>query len=96
MKQKEFEYFSYDPDNGFETWQTEEDAKKAALESIDYYRDYACDGWNEEVGGVCWGKIKQESVITDRKTIKEAKEDLGVVLDDANVSCYVDYGLRDT
>lgn len=50
-----FKYFVYDPDSGFETYRTAEEAKAAAKEAIDYYRGDAIDGWPDEVSQVCWG-----------------------------------------
>ena len=90
-----FKYFSYCPESGFETHTTAKEAEKSAQDSIDYFRDYASDGWDEHVEGVCWGEIKQHTVITDRKTLKEAEEELGLTFDSAEVSGYVDYGLED-
>ena len=56
-----YNFFMFDPDNGFETYETAEEAKAAADEAIDYYRGEAGDGWPEEVSQVCWGEIKQET-----------------------------------
>ena len=33
-----------------------------AEESLQAYRDVADEGWDDEVTGVCWGEIKQETV----------------------------------
>lgn len=55
-------YFGYDPENGFETFHTAEEAKNYAQGSIDDYRGISCDGWSEEVENVCWGEINQVSV----------------------------------
>lgn len=90
-----FKYFSYCPESGFETHQTKKEAEKSAQESIDYFRDYADEGWDEAVNNVCWGEINQHTVMIDQKTIKEAEEDLGLILDTANVAGYADYGLED-
>lgn len=51
-------WFSYDPEDGFETHATEADARKRAMESIDYAHE---DGWGEHVTGICWGEIKEEA-----------------------------------
>ncbi|MFH2660065.1 hypothetical protein ABK774_11795 [Enterobacter hormaechei] len=56
-----YKFFMFDPDNGFETYKTAEEAKAAADEAIDYYRGDAVDGWPEEVEQVCWGEIKQDA-----------------------------------
>lgn len=91
----EYKYFAYCPDSGFETFQTREEAEKYAQEAIDWFRDSASEGWNEEVSGVCWGEIKQETVMTCCKTVKEAEEELGVIIDATCYSGYADYGLKD-
>jgi hypothetical protein len=70
---KPFRYFSYSHDTGFDTYETAEEAKKAAEESLQGYRDTAHgDEWDEEVTGVCWGEIKQEIVeLTTGETIND-------------------------
>ncbi|NHR05762.1 hypothetical protein HA052_11180 [Chromobacterium haemolyticum] len=50
-------YFAYDPDTGFEQFNTEAEAMSFAQESIDAYRDAAGDGWDEGVENVCWGVV---------------------------------------
>lgn len=57
----DYKFFMYDPENGFETYKTAEEAKAAANEAIDYYRGDAGDGWPDEVSQVCWGEIKEEA-----------------------------------
>ncbi|WP_075201130.1 hypothetical protein [Serratia marcescens] len=54
-------FFAYDPDNGFEEFNTKDEAIAAAESYIDYYRGEACDGWPDEVAQVSWGIIMQES-----------------------------------
>lgn len=54
-------FFMYDPESGFETYETAEQAKSAAEDAIDWYRGEAVDGWSDEVEQVCWGEIKQDS-----------------------------------
>jgi hypothetical protein len=60
-------FFSYDPDNGFETHQTLEQAKSAAGKCLGSYRDDAHEGWADEVTGICWGEIKQIIAETERR-----------------------------
>ncbi|OWY39367.1 hypothetical protein CEK28_08595 [Xenophilus sp. AP218F] len=50
-------YFAYDPDTGFERFNTEAEAKEYAQTSINAYRDAAGDGWDESVENVCWGVV---------------------------------------
>lgn len=77
-------YFSYCPESGFDTFKTEELAKKAADEAIDWFRDNSNEGWDEVVANVCWGEIKQDAnmVPTNQK----------VELEGEMVDCY-DYKL---
>lgn len=48
-------WFMYDPDCGYDEFDTEEEALSAAERAIDYYRD--CDGWPEDVAGVTVGRV---------------------------------------
>ena len=50
-------FFIYGDDTGFDLFDSAEDAKKAAQDSIDEYRHEAGDGWPEEVERVCWGVV---------------------------------------
>lgn len=84
-------YFSYCPDGGFETHRTELQAKTSAEESLSYFRENACDGWSEEVDGICWGKISQDTHIVSSMTIKEAEAE-GIIVS-SDCSRVVDYGL---
>lgn len=51
-------YFSFDVEYGFNTHKTAEEAQEAAENYLDYYRDYADEGWSENAKQVCWGEIK--------------------------------------
>ena len=59
---KAYRYFAYSPETGFDTYETSAEAKGAAEEALQAYRDVADDMWDEEVTGVCWGEIKQKAV----------------------------------
>ena len=82
-----YKFFMFDPDNGFETYKTAEEAKAAADEAIHYYREDACDGWPEEVEQVCWGEIKQETTQTG---LRPREED-----DPGSCEMICDYQLKD-
>lgn len=58
-------FFMYSDDAGFETYQTQEEAIKAAEEMIDDYREDAGDGWPEEAGTTRWGVIIQQATECD-------------------------------
>lgn len=85
MTKKQF--FMFDPDNGFETYPTAEEAKTAAEEAIDYYRGEAADGWADEVAQVCWGEIKQESQQVGLRPCEEG--------DPGSCEMICDYALED-
>lgn len=53
-------YFSYSED-GMEYHDTAVKAKAAAQEVIDFYLGDACDGWNEAVTQVCWGRVTEDA-----------------------------------
>jgi hypothetical protein len=78
-------YFSYDPEAGFETHDSEEKAKAAAAESLQDYRDNAGEGWDELVEQVCWGEIKQITVMGEKTPAEHPEYDY-----------LVDYALADT
>lgn len=63
-------WFSYDPDTGFDVHDTEQAAQLAAEECIEYYREQAGDGWNENVESICWGVISQEAVRVSSVPVK--------------------------
>ncbi|MBL4797211.1 MAG: hypothetical protein JKY50_07345 [Oleispira sp.] len=56
------EYFVYDSDGGFETFNNIQDRDKYAEDSIQGYLD---DGWSEEVTTVCAGVITHKTIQTD-------------------------------
>lgn len=51
-------YFAYDYDNGFELFDSAEDAENAAQKYLDGYREWAHEGWDEGVEQICWGKVQ--------------------------------------
>jgi hypothetical protein len=82
-------FFSYDPNDGFDTHETADQAMAAAEKALDRYRNEAPDGWDEDVTGVCWGEIKQITVETERRPRTD---------DDICEPCLleiIDYGLMD-
>ena len=58
-------FFMYSDDSGFETFETQEEAVKAAQEMIDACREDAYDGWPEEADTIRWGVVIQQSTETD-------------------------------
>ncbi|HBQ7250078.1 hypothetical protein [Klebsiella pneumoniae] len=58
-------FFMYSDDSGFETFETQEEAFKAAQEMIDACREDAYDGWPEEADSIRWGIVIQQATETD-------------------------------
>lgn len=84
-------YFSYDPNSdGLQFHATEDEAKKAAEDILDYERDEASEGWGDYIDQICWGELKQRVVMTECRLRTD---------DDTFVSSYcdtvVDYGFID-
>jgi hypothetical protein len=58
-------YFSNDPDDGgIDFWDTEEQARDAAKEILERWRQYAIEDneWPHYADQICWGEIKQIAV----------------------------------
>jgi hypothetical protein len=83
-------YFSYHPENGFNLHETEEKAKQAAQNNLDYERDMACDGWSDDVHSICWGEVKQHIV----ETMSRPRTDEDIYVSDDLVTI-TNYGLVD-
>lgn len=50
-------WYSYDPEEGYDTWSTAQEAENAAAASLEHFRDQSTDGWHEDVGGISWGRL---------------------------------------
>lgn len=60
-------YFAYSADSGFELFDTQVEAEAAAESIIAGYLEDAFDGgWDEDVESVCWGEVKQHTVMADK------------------------------
>ena len=78
-------YFVYDPEEGFQTFLTEEAAKEHAEWVLGEERSYASgDGWSELVTQICWGKVMGKVELT-----KEWESD------SPDFDVYQDYELKD-
>ena len=64
-------FFSYDPDVGFETHKTEQEAQQAAKESIAQYRVIADETWPAEATEVYYGLILGESCEIDSGVVND-------------------------
>lgn len=60
-------FFSYDPEDGFSFHTSEAEAKKAAEDSLECYRDVCSEGWPEEVESVCWGTVQEIAGMTNKR-----------------------------
>lgn len=60
-------FFAYSTECGYEEFDTKEKAIDFATDEIDDFRGYACDGWSDEVGSVCWGVVMQRATEIDRR-----------------------------
>lgn len=58
--------FTYD---SFETFDTEQEAKREAEKALEFFRDEVSDaGWDEGSEQICWGKVSQKAtVVSDRE-----------------------------
>lgn len=60
----------------FHTHASREEAEKAASAALDEFRDAACDGWDECVHNVSWGRISQIATVTEDRP--RTDEDYGL------------------
>jgi len=67
-------WFSYDPGDGFEFHPNEEEAKLRCETALDHYRADAVDGWDEEVGQICYGRITNQVVMLWEKNRPDESE----------------------
>ncbi len=67
----------YDPECGFEEFDSQEEAQAAAQECLDDYRDDARDGWNEAVTQLRWGRFEvyQAATETHREPAEPGRRD---------------------
>ena len=60
-------WFSYDTENGVAFHETAGKAQAEADKNLELSRDYADDGWDENVEDICWGEVKGKVVETERR-----------------------------
>ena len=85
-------YFSYDPaGNEIRFHDTAAEAEKEAESALELYREDACDsGWDESVGNVCWGEVKQRAVAS------QIPAEEGATFDGEPVTHWTHYEITDT
>lgn len=98
------DWYSYDPDDGFQHWGSAAEAQRAAEEALEYARDDAGDGWSE-VRAICWGRLVVSEQVVETYRLEVPP---GVTLDEdglgsdgidyssipENCDALVDYALR--
>ena len=88
-KKKSRDWFSYSNDYGFETHETEEEARKSAQDVLwEYRNDAADDGWSDEVHSIKIGRVTDWIIETDRR---KSTPDDGSDWDEL-----VDYGISES
>ena len=61
------EFCSYDPSEGFELWDTEEEARNEACSQLDASLQDNCWCFEEsEMQKICWGRIAEHAQVTKR------------------------------
>lgn len=55
VKKPKVQYFSYDPEDGSELHDTEDEARRAVESYLDYARDRSAEGWPEDMEEAGWG-----------------------------------------
>jgi hypothetical protein len=59
-------WFSFDGED-FETHNTADEAKSAAVAALDDYRSEAADGWSDAAYNVCWGRVVEAATVTVKR-----------------------------
>lgn len=57
-------WYAYDPEEGFEFFDTEDEARKWAEEAMEHYHDTASDGWPDNIAALQWGEVLPRQVAT--------------------------------
>lgn len=83
-------FFSNNPDGrGLVFHETDKEAQKQANEALEAYRENASDeGWDDNVGDVCWGEVRQIA------TASETPAEEGETFNGELIDFYVDYQLE--
>jgi hypothetical protein len=70
-RQSALRYFCWDDGVGFDTYATLDEARKAAQESLDEYRNSADEGWPEETDNLCYGVILGGASVVSTRPMTE-------------------------
>ena len=97
-------FFSFDPDEGFETHCTAEEARQAAEKSLKAHAEIAnSDGWMEPmVKEIQWGELHVKQIVQESSRITKPPADQidedgfdGENNDWSEWDCILDFELRD-
>lgn len=50
-------WYVYDPEEGMDTYATEDEAREAAEAALEHFRDKSSDGWHEDMASLQWGRL---------------------------------------
>lgn len=78
------QWFSYDPDGmGFMFHDTEEQARRSCLSSVDIHEQWAADDvWADSAGCVCWGRVLQRFTETERRPVDPEEDNVPDFIED--------------
>lgn len=73
MTLSDSKFYSYDPEHGFETHETEKEARDEAEATLEHYADQAPEGWHENVDDIEWGQMTRlgECIQTNTRDAEE-------------------------
>jgi len=67
-----YRFFVHDPDGNVEKFRTQQEAIDKANSLIEFYRENSADdGWDELVGQIFWGEIKQTAEMVNKEPAPE-------------------------
>ena len=72
------QWYSYDPEYGFEVYGSAKEAQEAAEASIDHYRDRASDGWHEDMLAIEWGELVCHGHAKEVDRVNREDDDTGL------------------
>jgi hypothetical protein len=98
-------FFSYSKERGFETHESEDEAKAIASSALGSAQDELVD--TEEARSVCWGEIKQEAFLSrclprpdwldtiDEDDYDEAQREIAEAIDWSEYDYWITFSLGD-
>ncbi len=71
-------WFAYHSEEGFQRFETADEAREVAHAWLDAERDEAVDEWRDDVDEICWGEIHQQV----EEIVKQRRMDGDVIITD--------------